>query len=316
MRCRPDQPWSALRSFDGLIGWGEVNAARITTPIIETVLAPVLTTCDFDGSYAGLEAICARLAKALCSRTGGYGMEALSGVDLALWDIAGKMAGKPISSLLGATEATVPAYVGGEPRAALIDAGFRAFEFQAGLETLETFDRFRAEFGKSIDIGVDAHGRFDADAAAAFGRELDARRAMWFAAPLPPDDPWTHAAISRRFRTPIALGSGYGTRAELAAFFREGAMKILQPDLGRCGMTEGLRIAQLAAKNGVSVIPRLGGASHGPRAAAAVHFAAAMHCNLLEYAPDVIDRLDEIRIRDARYVVPQRPGLGVTVRLP
>jgi D-galactarolactone cycloisomerase len=295
---------------DGTAGWGELQSAAVTTAIVEKMLAPLLLGNAFDGSYARIEAIWSLLHSALRNRghAVGFGMDAIAGIDLALWDLAARMAGRPVCGLLGASNRSVAAYVAGEPSAALLEAGFRAFQINLDdppPATLARIDRLRSEFGTLFDIAVHAQWRFDPDSAAAFGRELDARGALWFACPLAPEDAWKHAAVARRFRTPIALGECYRTYYELEAFFREGAMKILQPDIGRCGLTEGLRIARTAAKYGVSVIPRVS-ATPGPALAAGLHFAVIAECNLVEYRPGA-----RIEMRGARYAVPQEPGLGI-----
>ena len=315
LEVQPREAESALLRLalgDGTAGWGELQSAAITTAIVEKMLAPLLVGSAFDGSYARIEEIWSLLHSALCNRghATGFGMDAIAGIDIALWDLAGRMAARPVCGLLGAPKRSVAAYVAGGPSMALMEAGFRAFQIDLDDEpqaALARIDRLRSEFGAALDIAVHAQWRFDPDSAAAFGRDLDARSALWFACPLPPEDAWKHAAVARRFRTPLALGECYRTRCELEPFFREGAMKILQPDIGRCGLTEGLRIARTAAKFGVSVIPRIS-ATLGPALYAGLHFAAIAECNLLEYRPGT-----RVEMRGARYTVPQEAGLGTVV---
>src|SRR5262249_35390481 len=134
-------------------------------------------------------------------------------------------------------------------------------------------------------------------------------------APLPPEDPLAHAALARSIRTPLAIGESYRTRYELAAFFRERALGFVQPDLGRCGLTESIRIASVAPGAGIPVGPHLSIAM-GPHIAAPIHFAAAIpNCDLLEYNPNVLEMANRflaepLACRNGRYSVPQRPGLG------
>jgi galactonate dehydratase len=304
---------------DGTVGWGEAQAPlapEVACTIIDLLLGPVLCGLEFDGSMSGIERLWAMMYSTMRVRgqTGGFMMDAISGVDIALWDLAGKLAGKSVSQLLSASKSSIPAYLSGS----FIEEGFRVVKlFHDGDEPslLRRIDSLRDRF----DVAVDGLWRFEPDSAAAFGRELDARGTLWFECPLPPEDPIAHAAVARRFRTPVAIGESYRTHFELSQFFREGAMKIVQPDLGRTGMTEGLKIAAQAAKYGVAVIPHVSIAM-GPQIAAAIHFAAAVGCNLLEYNPMVLEIANRhlrepIQVRDSRYVVPGGVGLGVEVVL-
>jgi len=96
-------------------------------------------------------------------------------------------------------------------------------------------------------------------------------------------------------------------------------MRIVQPDLGRTGITEGLRIAQAAEARGLTVIPHVSIAL-GPQIAAAIHFAASIpNCPMLEFNPNVLtvaNRFleDPIRMNGANYIVPDAPGLGVNMK--
>jgi galactonate dehydratase len=105
---------------------------------------------------------------------------------------------------------------------------------------------------------------------------------------------------------------------ELRPFLDAGAMKIVQPDLGRTGITEGLRIAAAARERGVKVIPHVSIAM-GPQIAAAIHFAAATpDCPLVEFNPNVIETANRylaepLRMEGAQYRVPDAAGLGVEI---
>jgi galactonate dehydratase len=170
-------------------------------------------------------------------------------------------------------------------------------------------------------IAVDALWRHTPESAIVFGRALDARGAVWYEAPLAPEDPQAHAKLARALRTPIAIGESYRTRFEIEPFLREGAVGVFQPDIGRCGITEGLRMARRAGNCGAHVVPHIS-IAFGPQLAAALHFAAvAPACDLAEYNPQVLAvanryLADPIALDGTSYVVPQRPGLGIEPRLP
>jgi D-galactarolactone cycloisomerase len=316
----------------GLVGWGEAQAPlapEVACTIVRLLLSPVLCGQPFDGSIAAIERLWMSMYSTMRVRgqTGGFMVDAISGVDIALWDIAGKLARKPVCQLICAEDVRdhVPAYISGlaganklEAARPHIDQGFTIFKLFHDGEwpaILDSVDELR---DAGLGVAVDALWRLDPDTAAERGAELDPKRVHWLEAPLPPEDPAAHAILSRAIETPIAIGESYRTVFELRTFVLARAMQILQPDLGRCGITEGLRIAALGEMHGMKVVPHVSIAM-GPQVAAAVHFAAAVpNCSLLEYNPSVLEMANQflrtpLVIRDAAYAVPQSPGLGIEI---
>lgn len=326
-----------LTMSDGRVGWGEAQAPlapEVSCAIVERLLRPAVEGEEFGGTSAEIERLWDRMYSTMRVRgqTGGFMLDAISGVDIALWDLAGKMQQAPVAELLSeqSPPARLPAYVSGlagETNAERIEQarGYR----QQGFSTFKLFfdrtredlfglaDGLRAELGEDTEIAVDALWRLRDDAAD-FGGECDRRRALWLECPLLPEDPAAHGALARRLTTPLALGESYRTRYELAPFLREGCFRFLQPDLGRVGLTEGRRLAVLAAEQGIAVVPHVSIAM-GPQIAAALHFAAATpNCDLVEYNPKVFTVANEylaqpLLIDGASYVLPSGPGLGADV---
>ena len=326
-----------IRTDTGLTGWGEAQAPlapEVACAIIEHLLVPVLVDTEFSGSPAHIADFWDRMYSTMRVRgqTGGFMLDAISGVDIALWDLAGKTAGKPVSALIAREQAkpSIPAYLSGlvgdtvdrRIEFARKFPGFDRIKLYLGRdvrEILATMDGLREEFGPGIRVGVDALWHLSESDALAFGRELDRRKALWLECPLLPEDPVAHGKLARAIRTPIALGESYRTRYELAPFFRERAVGLLQPDIGRTGITEGLRLASMAAAHGVAVVPHVSIAL-GPQIAAAIHFAAAVpNCQWLEYNPAVFDIANRflrspLQLEARRYITPTAPGLGVEVK--
>jgi len=310
-----------------LVGWGEAQAPlapEVTCAIVDRLLAPVLVGETFDGTVERIHALWDRMYSAMRVRgqTGGFMLDAISAIDIALYDLAGKQAGLPVCRLLSASPRNrVPAYLSGRPHGSSDTNGFAVMKLFYDTETPEEFFANMDTLGSGIQLAVDALWRHTPESAVAFGRELDSRGALWFEAPLPPEDPIAHADLARELRTPIAIGESYRTRFEIAPFLREGAFRVFQPDLGRCGITEGLRMAALAAERGIRVVPHIS-IAFGPQLAAALHFAAvAPGCDLAEYNPQVLavaNRYlrDPIVLNGTSYIVPDRPGLGVDLSLP
>ncbi|MGH9673664.1 MAG: mandelate racemase/muconate lactonizing enzyme family protein [Bryobacteraceae bacterium] len=319
-----------VRTDSGLSGWGEAQAPlapEVACDIIQLLLAPVLEGEAFDGTPDRIAALWDRMYSTMRVRgqTGGFMLDAISGVDIALWDLAGKMAGKPVASLLSdSPKRAVPAYISGLPNQgrrdqarAHLDQGFERFKLFYDTD-YELFFRGLDEMPTDAKVAVDALWRLTTVTAVEFGHELDARNALWLEAPLPPEDLIEHGKLARAIRTPIALGESYRTRFEVAPFFREGAVGILQPDLGRCGITEGLRLAAAAREHNVPVVPHIS-IAFGPQIAAALHYAAAVpNCHLAEYNPQVLSIANRflrepLQPGSGAYPVPSAPGLGISI---
>ena len=324
----------------GLTGWGEAQAPlapEVACSIVDLLLQPVLLGEDFDGSLDRIEWLWRRMYATMRVRgqTGGFMLDAISGIDLALWDLAGKIQERPVSALIpGSTgRKRVRAYCSGLTGATSQDRVCNAIERQAeGFSTFKLFfDTDRAEFldllsmlreklNPDARLAVDALWRLSAEDAVDFGLELDRRNALWLEAPLAPEDPLAHAALARAIRTPLALGESYRTHFELAPFFRLQALGYIQPDLGRSGLTESLKIASIASGHGIPVVPHVSIAM-GPQIAAAIHLAAALPgCELLEYNPSVLEvanryLVEPLECRRGNYTVPGRPGLGCDVTM-
>jgi galactonate dehydratase len=252
-------------------------------------------------------------------------------VDLALWDLAGKAAGKSAAELArgGPAPTHLPAYVSGlagEWNEARVQAArpaweqgfhtYKLFHDRTREELFDLIDRLRAAYGETIEIAVDALWRLDSEDAVAFGKALDRRRILWLECPFYPEDLESHRRLAESIETPLALGESYRTRHEIARFLDARIVKFVQPDLGRVGITESLALAEAAASAGATVVPHVSTAC-GPQIAAALQFAAAAeNCSLVEYNPRVLEWANQfvehpIEMDAAGYRVPSAPGLGV-----
>lgn len=324
-----------ISTSEGLTGWGESQAPlapEVACTIVEHLLRPVLLGAEFFGGTNEIADLWNLMYRTMRVRgqTGGFMLDAISGVDIALWDLAGKIRGVSVSRLLSdSPRDTVAAYLSGVPgegpeqRAMTVNQyraeGFRTFKLfheASPDELLSIFDAVSQMAGAGVRIAVDGLWRFEPETALAFGRELDRRNALWFEAPLAPESAEAHAHLARSLRTPIAIGESYRTRFEMAPFFVSGAIGFAQPDIGRTGITEGRRIANQAAQHGAVVIPHLSIAL-GPQIAAAIHFSAATEgCVSLEFNPAVLKTANQylvkpLVLRNAQYLVPDGPGLGI-----
>ena len=155
-------------------------------------------------------------------------------------------------------------------------------------ELLADIDRASEIFGAGA-VGVDALWRLDPSSAEGFCRTLESRQILFLECPFPPEEIEWHIELAHSTAIPLALGESYRTRYELRRLLESRAITYLQPDLGRCGMTEGLRIADLAREHGAQILPHVS-IAQAPQLAAAIHFAAAVpECGLLEFNPTVLE---------------------------
>lgn len=325
---------------DSTFGWGEAQAPlapEVACTIVKLLLAPVLVGRDFEAGPDGIQTLWDRMYATMRVRgqTGGFMLDAISGVDLALWDLAGKLQQKPVWALIAgsAGRQEVNAYYSGIPgdtpagrtehARGRVDEGFRAFKvfYDCGRdEFLGTMQSLRRALGDECRLAADALWRLEGEEAIAFGRQLDEVNAFWLESPLAPEDPLAHAALAQAIRTPLAIGESYRTRFELASFFRGNCMRFVQPDLGRSGLTESIHIARVAAEHGVAVAPHVSIAM-GPQIAAAIHLAASVpNCELLEFNPNVFAVANRylrqpLEVRRGRYQVPTTPGLGCDLEI-
>src|SRR5262249_21265408 len=142
---------------------------------------------------------------------------------------------------------------------------------------------------KWLDIAVDALWRLTLKSAIGLAEELNKRGALWLEAPLPPEDVKGHQKLAARAAVPIALGESYRTRFELLPFFEARALDVVQPDVGRVGISEGRKIANLAEAFHVPVAPHIS-IGLGPQIAAALHLAAAtVNLKTVECNPKVFE---------------------------
>jgi D-galactarolactone cycloisomerase len=315
---------------DGRVGWGEAQAPlvpEVACTIAEELLRPAVVGVEFDGSAAGIRRLWERMDATMRVRgqSCGFLRDAMSGVDLALWDLAGQLAGRPVAELLaellgGTAKPLVPLYLSGVSGDSVPErAAFAARHAAEGFDLVKLYygtdwaDLLAVADALPVEMGfaVDALWHLPPEQAPALARDLDARDCRWLECPLDVEDVAGHEALAAAITTPLALGESYRTLREAAPFF--GCTTILQPDLGRSGITGSL---ELAAAFGGAVIPHVSIAM-GPQIAAAVHLAAALAASeRCEFNPLVFDTAngflaEPLVRRGGDVVVPAAPGLGV-----
>ncbi len=227
------------------------------------------------------------VAKELGSR--GLGVVALSGVDIALWDILGKVKGEPVFKLLGgAARDKVPVYATAlypeEPSEvakkafAFAQKGFRAAKIKIGFDLaqdIEIVRAVRAELGRDFTLMTDANQGYTLGVALRAAEAFAACGAAFLEEPLFVEDVAGHANLRAQGKVPVALGENLHTRFAFENYIARGAVDILQPDVARAGgISEVVEIAGLAARHGLSVSLHTWG--DAVALAASLHLAAAL----------------------------------------
>jgi D-galactarolactone cycloisomerase len=262
--------------------------------------------------------------------TRGIGVVALSGIDIALWDILGKVRGVPIYQLLGgkcrdkvpvyatALYPEEPAKVAARARA-FADQGFHGVKIKVGFDLDQDIRIVRAvrdELGKEFVVMTDANQGYSLDVGLAAAAAFADCGAFWLEEPLFVEDIEGHAALREKSKVPIAVGENLHTYYAFENFIVRGAVDFIQPDVARAGgISEIVRITTLAAGHGVPVSFHTWG--DGVALAASVHLAAALKdCIVMEldytYNPLREELLREpFKVAKGCLVPPERPGLGI-----
>jgi L-alanine-DL-glutamate epimerase-like enolase superfamily enzyme len=266
----------------------------------------------------------------------GLSVSAIAGVDVALWDILAKSLGVPVWRLLGGRRVErMPAYasggwadaqnIGAQLQGYCDQAGFRAVKMRVGVmdgSPARSAARVRAareRLGPDIRLMADAHGTWTVAEAKAFCRMVEDLDLFWFEEPVSADDKAGLAEIRRSSAVPISTGESEFTRHDFREIAELRAADVLQPDLAIAGgLTEGLRIAAIASAFNLRLAPHLW--SGAPAFAAGLHLAATQSAGFiveysLGYNPMLHDLIEEeFPVVDGHVAIPDRPGLGITVR--
>jgi L-rhamnonate dehydratase len=279
-----------------------------------------------------------RLWKRLYDGTYHYGrfgpaLHVISAVDMALWDIAGKAAGRPVCELLGASPgAEIPVYASevmpeteDEVRRLaerVVEAGYSALKLGWGPlgRDLDHDERLAwaalSVLGSERKLMLDGGMAYTVKRAAELVRRLEGAGLYWLEEPLAADDYDGYRRLSDSVDVRIAAGEADATIRPFRDLVERGHLDVLQPDLARCGgFTVGRLIAALARERGVEVVPHC--FSTGVLVAASLHFVATLdRPTFSEYSvadsPFVSDLLaSPFALRDGRLAVPTGPGLGI-----
>jgi L-alanine-DL-glutamate epimerase-like enolase superfamily enzyme len=315
----------------GAIGWGEtygIVAPGAARSVIEDLLAPFVTGRDpFDAAVVHEDLYDLMRVRGY---GGGFYLDALAAVDIALWDVAGRLAGLPVAKLLGGRRRDrVKAYVSGLPRPTVaervrfaqswVERGFDAVKFAASVAdqgSLAELKALREGLGPEIGIGVDLHWQYEAAEVVRLARLMEPYAPWFLEAPVKPEDLDGQAFVAERIGMPLALGEEWRTVYEALPRFQRRAVAILQPEMGHTGITEFMRMAHLAQAHGCRVVPHATIGLGIFLAASLQASSAILDLPAHEFQHSIMERNaryleGELRCANGFYEVPGGPGLGV-----
>jgi galactonate dehydratase len=341
-----------LESDGGLEGLGEVYAATVSPQLVARMVEDVVLRHVIGREPFHVEATWRDVyASGYAMRPDPTLVGVLSGIEMAMWDLAGKAVGKPAYELLGgrvrerlraysylyaepgdATDVYADPELAAQRAGEYAALGFTAVKFdpagpyasfdprQPSLEDLDRCERYvgqiREAVGSRCDLLFGTHGQFTPSGAIRLARRLEAYEPLWFEEPTPPELPEEMARVARATSIPVATGERLTTKYEFARVLETGAASILQLNLGRVGgLLEAKKVAALAEAHYAQIAPHL---YCGPVVGAANIQLSACSPNFL-ILEGILDwggfhaeiLKTPIRWEDGYVIPPTTPGLGV-----
>ncbi len=328
-----------VKTDEGISGWGECfGPAQTNAQLIKELFVPLLK---------GENPLQRRhIWETLYNRTREFGRKgvaitAMSGIDIALWDIFGKSTGKPIAELLGGNaQQSIKAYASSfyyspvddfrqieQDAKIALDEGYRDFKMKVGALTLkedkQRVARVRELIGPEATLAIDANRAYTVNEALCFAESVAEFDIAWFEEPVLPDDFAGYHALKSRLSMKIAGGESEFSRFGFRHFLAADCVDIIQPDVAACGgISEALNIALMATAWGVECYPHQWGS--GISLAATLHLMSAIPAAVprlakvpalleLDRAPNIFrEQLADLTIGPVMSV-PSGPGLGIEV---
>ncbi len=311
-----------VETDEGIVGWGEASG---WPRVIETAVQDLKTVLV--GLDPGrIELIWQKMLLAMMGHgmTGVVGAGAMTGIEVALWDILGKRLGVPVVDLLGGMcREKIRTYAhASEPEAAMryVEQGYTCLKAGGLRHPIKTVKDLRHALPDHIDLCIDVHGPpwLTVPDAVRVGQELEEFDLLFYEDPVPPENMDSLKKVADSLSLPVAAGERSSTIYGCRELVEREIVDVLQPDMGRVGgISQMKKISAQAEAHHIMMAPHDG--SNGPLCeAAAVHVMASIpNFIILEHrADDVPWRYDictELPVVNGYIDVPRRPGLGVEI---
>jgi galactonate dehydratase len=309
-----------VETEEGLYGLGESSG---WPTVIQTAIEDLKPTLIGEDPTR-IERIWQRMQLGMMGHgmTGVVGAGAMTGIEIALWDILGKRLGAPVCDLLGGMvreKIRVYAHANTVDRALeLKDRGYTALKAGGTANSVGIIRDLRKALPDEFDLCIDVHGPpwFTVPDAIRVGQELEEYDLLFYEEPVAPENYDSLAKVAAAVNVPIAAGERAATVYGLRELIERDIVDVIQPDTGRAGgLMQMKKMAAQAEAHHIMMAPHDG--SNGPIAeAAAVHLLASIpNCLILEHLVDDVpwryEVATELKVVDSFIAVPRRPGLGI-----
>ncbi len=322
-----------ITTDDGLVGYGESHAP-VAPGVVVSIINELLTPLLIGENPLAIDRLWEKMYASMRIRGHhtGFMSEAMAGIDIALWDIAGKAAGSPIYLLMGGGyhdkvrlyQSHLPVLEPAEMAAIAkhhAEEGFHGIKISGGVGAdvdIRNVERIREAVGGDVALILDAAGVYDPPTAVKIGRALERNDVLFFEDPLPCEDYTGFAEVCRTLDVAVAMGETETTRYQFNRRLAMGGVDVVLPDICRAnGLTECRKIAMIADIYNAKLCP------HNSVCSAVHHAASLQLCaaipNFLIYEfwsghNPMLDIVTAPLTPDHGYLhVPQGPGLGIEI---
>jgi L-alanine-DL-glutamate epimerase-like enolase superfamily enzyme len=321
-----------IETDTGIIGWGEAQSP-VSPNTSATIIKDIVTPLTIGKNIFDVEAIWHKnyAAKRERGHYTGFYIDAICGVDIAIWDAIGKALNMSTAQAMGGIHRNkVPLYngIGGTIPEEVADQaewsvgkGYKYLKMHLKEDldrTIEIVTKVRERVGESIGLMLDVHMGFDTFNAIKLGKELEKINLLWLESPSDPIDIPGLCEISRSLDLPIANGEWTRTKYEMREIFEKRAYDISMPDIARTGLSGGKQIATIAELYNIPVSPHVGGGGIVSIAATLQYSMSTPNFLIMEHseqghAVKSMILSENFDANDGTYKSPSKPGLGIEI---
>ena len=321
-----------IETDTGIIGWGEAQSP-VSPNTSATIIKDIVTPLTIGKNIFDVEAIWHKnyAAKRERGHYTGFYIDAICGVDIAIWDAIGKALNMPTAQAMGGLHrnkvslyngigGTIPEEVADQAEWS-VSKGYKYLKMHLKEDidnTIEIVTKVRERVGESTGLMLDVHMGFDTFNAIKLGKELEKLNLLWLESPSDPIDIPGLCEISRSLDLPIANGEWTRTKYEMREIFEKRAYDISMPDIARTGLTGGKQIATIAELYNIPISPHVGGGGIVSIAATLQYSLGIPNFLIMEHseqgnAVKSIFLSEPFDAENGQYSLPNKPGLGIDV---
>ena len=321
-----------IETDTGIIGWGEAQSP-VSPNTSATIIKDIVTPLTIGKNIFDVEAIWHKnyAAKRERGHYTGFYIDAICGVDIAIWDAIGKALKMPTAQAMGGIHrnkislyngigGTIPEEVADQAEWS-VGKGYKYLKMHLKEDidnTIEIVSKVRERIGESIGLMLDVHMGFDTFNAIKLGKELEKLNLLWLESPSDPIDIPGLCEISRSLDLPIANGEWTRTKYEMREIFEKRAYDISMPDIARTGLTGGKQIATIAELYNIPISPHVGGGGIVSIAATLQYSMTIPNFLIMEHseqghAVKSIILGEAFDAKNGQYSLPNKPGIGIDI---